>query len=565
MGQVIKIGGVLSLFFLLNMMNQLLAQNGDNERFNNTLEESIDGIFKDFNAITKPGAAVAVMRNGEVVFKKGYGSANMEYDIPVTPSTVFHVASVSKQFTVYSILLLVQQGKLSLDDDIRKYIPEVPDFGKLITLRHLATHTSGMRDQWDLLSLAGWRFDDVITKEHILKLVAKQKALNFDPGDEYNYCNTGFTLLAEVVSRVSGKSFNQFTREQIFEPLQMTNSQFYDDHERIVKHRAYSYDSTKSGYKKSVLSFANVGATSLFTTVEDLSLWGHHLNRPSKQLKPIIKQMNTLAVLNNGKTFNGAYGQFVTPYKGIRQIQHGGADAGYRSYLGRFPDQDLVISVFSNFANSNPASLSLQVADLFLASEVDVPKTAKKAKVPKIIALNSKELVAFENYFWNEKSALSRKIYVKNDTLRYNRGGTNETPLAAIGSNMFLMLDTPGQVKVEFKTVAGKDKMIVYQENQPDFIALAYDYVDPKTVDLKQYQGSFYSEELDTRYVFTVKNGTLVAKHRRNSDIPNRMIKADYFTNPARVQLHYVRDNANKIKGINVTTGRVRNLWFQKE
>ncbi|MBT8308206.1 MAG: beta-lactamase family protein [Maribacter sp.] len=556
---------IASIFFLLNTISQIQAQSADSFMVKSAMEESIDAIFKDFDSIAKPGAAVAVMKDGEIVFKKGYGSANLEYDIPVTPSTIFHVASVSKQFTVYSILLLATQGKLSLDDDIRKYIPEVPDFGKLITLRHLATHTSGMRDQWELLGMAGWRNDDVITKEHILKLVTKQKALNFDPGEEYNYCNTGFTLLAEVVARVSGKTFYQFTQEHIFEPLQMTNSQFYDDHERIVRNRAYSYESTKSGYKKSVLSFANVGATSLFTTVEDLSLWGHHLNRPSEKIKPLVEQMNTLAVLNNGKTFNGAYGQFVTPYKGIKQIQHGGADAGYRSYLGRFPDQDITISVFSNFSDSNPASLSLQVADLFLESEIETPKAGKKEKDPKTIVLNSEELAAFENYFWHEKSALSRRIYVKNDTLRYNRGGTNETPLAAIGKNKFMMLNVPGLITVEFKTEAGKDKMVVYQENQPDFIAMAYDYIDPSTIDLKQYQGSFYSEELDTRYEFTPVKGKLVAKHRRNSDIVYQMIKADHFNNRAGIHLHFVRDDTNKISGINVTTGRIRNLWFKKE
>lgn len=565
MRQTVKIGRTIWIIFLLSAISQIQAQSADPIMVSSTMEESIDKIFKDYDALTKPGAAVAVMQRGEIVFKKGYGSANMEYDIPVTPSTIFHVASVSKQFTVYSILLLADQGKLALDDDIRKHIPEVPDFGKLITLRHLATHTSGMRDQWDLLSMAGWRSDDVITKEHILKLVAKQKALNFEPGEEYNYCNTGFTLLAEVVARISGKSFYQFTKDNIFEPLQMTNSQFYDDHERIVRNRAYSYEPTDSGYKKSVLSFANVGATSLFTTVEDLSVWGHHLNRPSEQIKSIVEQMNTLAILNNGITFSGAYGQFVTLHKGLKQIQHGGADAGYRSYLGRFPAQDLTVSVFSNFANSNPAGLSLQVADLFLASEIEAPMAAKKVKGPKTITLNSKELAAFENHFWNEPSTLSRRIYVKNDTLRYSRGGTNETPMAAIAKNKFMMLNVPGMVTVEFKTEAGKDKMIVYQENQPDFIAEAYEYVDPSTVDLKQYQGSFYSEELDTRYVFTVTDGKLVAKHRRNSDIPNRMTKTDYFNNPAGVQLRFVRDNSNEIIGIKASTGRVRNLWLKKE
>ncbi|MGB5781833.1 MAG: serine hydrolase, partial [Eudoraea sp.] len=222
-----------------------------------TLNGQVDELFTVWDNKETPGAAVAVVQNGAIVYKKGYGMSNLEYDIPIVPSTIFHIASVSKQFTAFSILLLESEGKLKLDDDIRKYIPEVPDFGKTITLRHLASHTSGLRDQWNLLAMAGWRLDDVITKEHVLKLISKQQELNFDPGEEYMYCNTGFTLLAEVVARVSGVSFATFTKERIFKPLKMNNTLFYDDHEKIVKNRAYSYHSDNTGYKKSVLSYAN--------------------------------------------------------------------------------------------------------------------------------------------------------------------------------------------------------------------------------------------------------------------------------------------------------------------
>lgn len=266
-----------------------------------TQGEQVDEIFAAFNNSETPGAAVAVVKDGKIIFKKGYGLANLEYDIPVTPATIFHIASVSKQFTVFSILLLEKEGRLSLDDDIRKYIPEVPDFGRKITLRHLANHTSGLRDQWNLLAMGGWRLDDVITKDHVLKLVSKQKDLNFEPGAEYSYSNTGFTLLAEVVARVSGKSFAEFTEERIFEPLGMDNTLFYDDHEKIVKNRAYSYHTDSTGYKKSVLSYANVGATSLFTTVEDLSLWAMNFSNPKVGDTTIFNKMNTPAVLNDGK------------------------------------------------------------------------------------------------------------------------------------------------------------------------------------------------------------------------------------------------------------------------
>ena len=177
--------------------------------------------------------------------------ANLEYDIPITPSTIFHMASVSKQFTAFAIASLAQQGKISLSDDIRKHLPEVPDFGKTITINHLIHHTSGLRDQWNLLMIAGWRLDDVITKDHILKMVSRQKELNFDPGAEYMYSNTGYTLMAEIVARVSKKTFAEWTKENIFVPLEMSNTLFYDDHEKIVRNRAYSYDiGDNNGYKK---------------------------------------------------------------------------------------------------------------------------------------------------------------------------------------------------------------------------------------------------------------------------------------------------------------------------
>ena len=253
-----------------------------------SVEQRIDGIFAPWNKKDTPGASVAVIRDGKMIFSKGYGMANLEYGVPNKPETVFHIASVSKQFTTFAVLLLEEDGKLSLDDDIRKYVPEVPDFGKKITLRHLAHHTSGLRDQWALIALAGGRLDDVITTEHILKLVKRQKELNFEPGAEYLYSNTGYTLLAEVVARVSGKSFAEFTSERIFKPLKMNKTLFYDDHEKIVKNRAYSYYRSPNGYRKAVLSYANAGATSLFTTVEDLGLWALNFENPVVGTKETI-------------------------------------------------------------------------------------------------------------------------------------------------------------------------------------------------------------------------------------------------------------------------------------
>lgn len=533
-----------------------------NDADTSSMEKSVDEIFQEYDAIEKPGAAVAVVHNGEIVFKKGYGSAHLEYDIPVTTETIFHVASVSKQFTVFAILLLAEEGKLTLDDPIQKYIAEVPDFGEAITLRHLATHTSGMRDQWDLLNLAGWRWDDVITKEHVLKLVAKQKDLNFSPGEQYTYCNTGFTLLAEVVARVSGQSFAEFAQERMFTPLNMVNSQFYDDHQKIVRNRSYSYYPTEGGYQKSVLSYANVGATSLFTTVEDLSLWAMNFKEVKVGSAAIVNQMNTLAVLNDGETFGGAYGQFVGTYKGLRQIQHSGADAGYRSYLARFPDQDFAVSVVSNSGASNPVALALQVADLYLKDEFEEEPEATKEK-PKPITLTENELQAFEGHYWDAKDLYSRKIQLTEGSLHYDRGNGNTTELAPISTNEFVMLDIPGEVKVTFVSENGKDRMIV-SEGETILGALdEYTPIDEASIAMEPYLGSYTSEELSTTYTLVKKEGQLVATHPRVSDIPFRFLKMDVFDAGGNT-IVFTRDEDNELSGLEVSTGRVKNLKFVK-
>ncbi|MDX1286002.1 MAG: serine hydrolase domain-containing protein, partial [Draconibacterium sp.] len=316
------------LFFLLcfSVHNESQAQIWPRQQLR------IDSLFLKWSNNNSPGAAITIVKNGEIEYKAGYGLANLEYNIPVTPQTVFHIASVSKQFTAFAVLLLENEGKLSMDDDIRKHIPEVPDFGEKITLKHLVHHTSGMRDQWNLLAMAGWRLDDVITKEHILKLVAKQKDLNFKPGEKFMYCNTGFTLLAEVVERVSGQSFAEYTKENIFMPLKMNSTLFYDNHEKIVKNRAYSYKGFRNNPIKSVLSYANAGATSLFTTVEDISLWAANFEEPVVGNQQIFAKMEERAILNNGDTISYAYGQSIGKYKGLKTITHGGADAGYRTF-----------------------------------------------------------------------------------------------------------------------------------------------------------------------------------------------------------------------------------------
>ncbi len=530
-----------------------------------TAGEQVDEIFAAYDNSETPGAAVAVVKDGNIIFKKGYGLANLEYDIPVTPSTIFHIASISKQFTVFSILLLEKEGKLSLDDDIRKYIPEVPDFGKKITLRHLANHTSGLRDQWTLLAMAGWRLDDVITKDHVLKLVSKQKDLNFDPGAEFSYSNTGFTLLAEVVARVSGKSFAQFTEDKIFAPLGMTNTLFYDDHEKIVKNRAYSYYADSTGYKKSVLSYANVGATSLFTTVEDLSLWAINFSNPKVGDTAIFNKMNTPAVLNDGKEFGGALGQFVGKYKGINQIQHGGADAGYRTYLTRFPDENMAVITLGNEASFSSGTMANKVVDIFLKDKIKTEEKPVVAEKPKeaLVVITPEVL---ETYIGEYEMAPGLVISISEKNGKLYAQPTNQPELQMIPESptAFSIEKTPA--RIVFKPANGKVEKIdlVMPDRTMEGKKLAP--FNKSGVDLASYAGTFHSEELSTAYILKVENGKLVAKHSRLSDIALTPVKRDAFAGDQWFfsQVNFVRDANKDITGIKVSSGRVKDLIFQK-
>ena len=328
----------------------------------------IDAIFAPWAASDAPGCAVAAMEGGDIVFASGYGAANLEYGIPITPASVFHVASVSKQFTALAVAMLADEGRLSWDDDVRRHVPELPDYGVPITLRHLAQHTSGVRDQWSLLQMAGWRWGgDVITQGDVLDLLTRQAALHFRPGTEHLYSNSGYTLLAVAVERVSGQSLRAFTDERIFGPLSMTRTTFRDDHTLLVRDRAYAYEADGAGgYRLNIPDFAIVGASSLFTTVEDLARWNRNFRTGEVGGRDAVRQIQETTTLANGAQVSYAYGLVHGTHRGRRTVGHGGTDAGYRSEFLRFPEEDLAVAVLCNVRTTDPARLARDVADVVL-------------------------------------------------------------------------------------------------------------------------------------------------------------------------------------------------------
>jgi len=524
--------------------------------------EKVDRLFALWDRPGSPGASVAVIKDGRIIYKKGYGYANLEYDVPITPSTIFHVASVSKQFTAFAAAMLASQGKLSLDDDIRKHLPEVPDFGKKITIKNLIHHVSGLRDQWELLAMAGWRLDDVITTRHILDMVSHEKELNFDPRQEMLYCNTGYTLLAEIVARVSGKPFRAYTEEAIFKPIGMTSSHFHDDHEMIVKNRAYSYvEAGGKDFKLLPLNYATVGATSLFTTAEDLAKWVQNFDEPRAGNRAVIEQMYEVGVLGNGEQTAYAFGLIMGQRKGLKTVGHAGGDAGYRSYVVRYPEQKFAVVVLSNLATFNPGQLAGQIADIYLADQFK-PEQAK-AEEPKRneVPVSAAVLKSYEGTY-QVRPGLVVTISVDNGHLMAEATGEGKARAFAESESRF---SVPA-----YKTALEFEKNGEGRVDRVSFRGMSVKRVElfsPPPEKLSDFTGDYYSAELGTTYTMTIDKGKLVARHRRTGDVPLSPTFTDQFRGGQFYFRHVVftRDGQNRVNGFRLTGGRVRNMRFDRQ
>ena len=328
----------------------------------------VDSIFARWNTRETPGCAVGVAQKGTPVLTRAYGMADLERDVTATPATIYEAGSVSKQFTATAIILLAQQGKLSLDDDVRKYVPEIPDYGQTIRLRHLLTHTSGLRDWGSVATIAGWpRSVRTHTHAHVIDILSRQRALNFPPGDQYSYSNSGYNVLAVIVDRVSGMPFADFSRRFIFEPLGMTHTQWRDDWTRIVKGRSVAYATRGNGFAIDNPIENVYGNGGLLTTVGDLLIWNENLNAGARLGgKAYVDEMHRQGVLNSGLQIAYASGIQVGTYAGTKSVSHTGATSGFRAFLARYPEQQLSVAVLCNVGAVNPGGVGEQVASVFL-------------------------------------------------------------------------------------------------------------------------------------------------------------------------------------------------------
>jgi CubicO group peptidase (beta-lactamase class C family) len=554
---------VLGLFLISLIVN---SKSSAQTLADSTIKK-IDGLFAVWNNAKTPGCSIGIVRDDSLIYAKGYGMSNLEYDIPITPATIFHMASVSKQFTAYSIVLLARQGKLSLDDDIHKYLSWFPDLKHKITIRNLLNHTSGIRDQWQLLAISGTRLDDVITQDQIIKILSKQQALNFNPGDEYSYSNSGFTLLAEIVKSVSGQTLRKFTDSAIFKPLGMVDTHFHDDYTEIEKNRSYSYERIHNmHFANAILSYSNDGATSLFTNIGDMSKW--LMNFYSHQVgdQKDIEQLTTKGKLNNGKELQYACGIVVDTYKGWRRFSHNGADAGYRTSISVFPDLKLGFIVFSNLGEFNPSGRADKMADIFIKDS-----STKKAVEPSVEPETGKSILA-------DTQRIKKIVghYIAEDGVEFGfefKNGNlfwqphNESYLMAKGLKDSFVVSKFPEVKFVFSVSSAKDSIAA--EYWPANERILTKYIPDTNQSDKQlqaYTGIYYCPELDCKYGIQLKDHHLWLTNNKYNDTRLTLIGENHLTDDYWWIDHLlvIRNNRNEIQGFEVSSGRIMHLKFNK-
>ena len=394
-----------------------------------TIISAVDAIFAPWDETGSPGCALGVVEDGEFIYERGYGFANLDWDIPSATDTVFYVGSVSKQFTAAVIALLAEEGTVDLDENIREYFPEIRGYAQPITVRHLVHHTSGLRDIYTLMSLAGIRLEDVFTDEQAIELIAAQRETNFEPGSEYLYSNSGYFLLAQLVERVSGKTLREFAEERIFAPLGMEDTHFHDRPSHIVDRRAISYQDSFSfvdGHREFQVSylgnFDKVGAGGLYTTVRDLLLWDRNFYSGDVGGRPFLDLIHTRGALNDGSQLTYAFGLTVDEYRGLKTVSHGGSMMGFKAAYLQFPEQRLSVITTCNLGSINPMPLAQQVADVYLEDQLALalPSRTNVQRSNSSTAsdpFSNHELVAFAGTFYSDELDVTYELAVENGQL----------------------------------------------------------------------------------------------------------------------------------------------------
>ncbi len=509
----------------------------------------VDTIFKDFTAST-PGCAVGVSVDGAPIATKAYGMADLEHDVTNTAETIFEVGSVSKQFTAAAVLLLARDGKLSLDDPIRKYIPEVPDYGTPITIRHILAHTSGLRDWGSVAGIGGWpRTSRAYTHANVLDIVSRQKSLNFAPGTHWSYTNTGYNLAAILVERVSGQSFSAFTRARLFEPLGMTHTSWRDDYTRIVKGRAMAYSPSGAGFRTNMPFENAVGNGGLLTTVGDLLKWNENFWSPKVGDAAFVADQQRPVTLASNPRLGYGMGLMIDMRQGVFQIDHGGTTAGYLAELVRYPEQHVSVAVACNTSSANATSRAYQVADLYLS---------QRTTLAPLVPTNTRTLTAAEiepllGLYRSPLNGRSIALVKAGDLLRIDGGSA----LFARSATSFV---TAGTMTAEFDGRGHGRTIDAYDVGDLERVPAA----KPTAQELAAFARTYASDEAEIALAVSVENGALVVTRRPGTKFPLTPVYQDAFSAPTLNLVIFRRDASGRVNALSVVQDRVWDLRFAR-
>jgi CubicO group peptidase (beta-lactamase class C family) len=519
-----------------------------------TDRERVDRIFAAYDKAGSPGCALGVIRDGNFIYRKGYGAATLELGVPLSSESVFYMGSVSKQFTAASIVLAAEQGFLSLDDNVRKYIPELPDYRRAITLRQMLHHTSGLRDFLTLLELSGRQDSDRHSKEELIDLVARQKGLNNDPGDEYIYSNTNYFLLGEVVKRATQKSLAEFAAENIFRPLGMTHTRFYDDHTLVVPGRVPAYGPGSNGtfLVDWSTNYDAVGAGGLMSSVDDLLLWDRNFYENRLGKGSLLKQLQTRGVLNNGRQISYALGLELGRYRGLPIVEHNGALFGYRTEIQRFPEQRFTVLCLCNLSSASPSGLSRKVADIYLEKNLQAEASALQPSGNS----NFRDPGQFAGKYLD-----SRTYSVFSFTASGGNLLASGEALKRVGPEQFE--DLEGGI-ISFDDAEGTTKASLALDG--DTLFAGRRIAEPQLDDaaLAPFVGVYRSTELEATYILSIHEENLMLRNNWNPPLKLTPIARDAFESGDLGRLVFHRDANHRISGLSVFSNNARNVGFEK-
>lgn len=518
-----------------------------------SLAARVDAVFRRFDRRDTPGCALAVLRDGAVVYQRGYGMASLEHGVRITPETVFDIGSAAKQFAAASLLLLARQRSLSLDDDVRRWVWELPDYGRFVTIRHLIHHTSGIPDYIGLLSLAGRRTEDLSTEEEALAALSRRPKLEFEPGSRYEYSNSGYFLQSIIVRRASGQSLRDFARENIFEPLGMKSTDYLDDHARPVPHKATPYaPAAEGGFRVDQSDWEQVGDGGLQTTVLDLARWLRNLSDGAVGGPEFVRELATPGRFNSGRPMSYAFGLRVDEYRGTPQVGHGGAWAGFRAAFMTLPERRFSAMAFCNVSNAGPARLVRQVADIYLEKELG-PGPTESPEKPTARALPATELSRWAGLYWNRKNNVLGRIVLKNGSLVYLDGEENETALVPQESGRFVMEGTTPPVALLFSAHGGL--RVQYPGEDPPVLFEAVSPASPTPPQLAEYAGRYVNEELGAVYEVLWEGSRLLLRRPGYGASPMTPLFEDAFSEAELGIFRFSREESGEVCGLTVRYG----------